>query len=123
MSYITSADITDSIKAGFDLTALIAKADLELVALARSQNVIQSQIAATPDYIVKEWLISWVIKELCLEKIGKANDVDRDKYQNKYELYLVREGHYRSRITEDMIRGIAYTQLQTVPRSGQMVRA
>jgi hypothetical protein len=125
MSYITSADITDSVVTGITLTDYITRSDSAVVNLAREFGLTSTQIVSPIDYNIKQWAINWVIVEVCLEKMGKVdtqNMLADDKYAIKYAIYKERLKEIRSALTVNMFLGTVYNQSDMVSSSGQLLR-
>ncbi len=124
MAYITTDDITDSIKGNFDLSGYITRADSEIINLARRFGLVESQIIEPIDYVIKQWAVSWVLMQLCLDKIGASNsaDIANDKYVLKYDIYQKRTWDYYKRITKEMFTNVVYNQSDMVSMTAQIYR-
>lgn len=127
MSYISASDITDKITTGFSTSIglLITRSDSEMNNLVREYGLESTDIETSPlDYVIKQWLISWVMVTFLIEQFGVNNvDIpDTEKYLVKYKMYLDRMGQYRDQITPAMIMGDVENATDMAPFSGELLR-
>lgn len=118
MSYITTADITDSsLKETALSTLLSAKitacdAALEDMAMQKGVDDADDIETAPLGYLVKQWAIAWVCRELCFDLVGKnkADNIEADIYMGKYGEYKKRCSEYESQINYEILTGVADEQ-------------
>jgi hypothetical protein len=96
MSYITTADITDSVALAFiansdsRVAAWITNVDNEIKRLALTQGLTEGEIFTPLNSIVKEYAVNYFCLLVFKDNIGSNNiDVpDDEKYVKKYNLYV-----------------------------------
>lgn len=123
-TYLTTADITDSIKGNFSLDAYLTLADSEIVNMARKFGLTEDQIDTPLDFCIKQWAIAWVLMRLCLDKAGAANveGIENDKYFVKFNLYRDQCWHYAKKITKEMFLGYVTDIRDMTSTSCQLIR-
>lgn len=124
MAYLTTADITDTIKGSFDLTNYLTLADAEIVNKARSYGLLETDIATPIDFCIKQWAVAWVLMRLCLDKTGASNpeNIEGDKYFIKYNIYRDQNWYYAKKLTKEMFLGTVETQTDMTGMVGNIMR-
>lgn len=112
MSYISASDITDMIINDFPdatISAKITLSDAAFEDLAESRGVTNTDDIETDPlhWKCKQWIVSWVCKEICFDAMGKNNIelVDFEKYARKYEYHVKRLQEYETELTYEMLLG------------------
>lgn len=113
MAYITpSTDITDYDVKQF-ITANDARlatwstaVDNELVAMAYQVGLVDDDISATVNPVIKEYLVAYYCYIVFRDNVGATNsDIpDQEKYFRKFEMYGIECNRLRKRCTKELIR-------------------
>lgn len=129
-TYIDSGDITDQmmLETGFatKLAAKITKSDDAVEDMVKTMGLTSDSIETDPvPYLLKEWAIAWVGKEMCFDAMGKNNVdfPDLEKYSRKYEFYLSRVKDIQSSLNPAVITGSDFdTRDRATNNSGILFR-
>jgi len=109
MSYITVADIQDSIAEGIDLTNYILESDGEIEDVAEQVGVRDADDIETDPlhYKVRRFAVVYVLMRMCQDKVGVSNleNPQANKYLIGYEMYRAQLKELRSQITASMVTG------------------
>lgn len=112
MSYITTADIKDSVLLetiySTLLAAKITDSDNEIADLAERKGAINITLNSPAHYKVKRYLVAWVCAELCKDLIGKnkIEIIESDLYYQKWKVYKSEAQDLEGEITREMLVGV-----------------
>lgn len=113
MAYITpSSDITDYDVKQFitavdaRLTAWATEVESELKAIAYQLGLVDSEIGATVNAVVKRYLVAYYCYIVFRDNVGAVNSniPDQEKYKIKFEIYGVECNRLRKYCTKELIR-------------------
>jgi asparagine synthetase A len=119
MSYISSADITDSSARKFvdandtRVAQWMACVDSEIKSIAISYGVDSDDIETTPLHPkIKEYAVAYFCQSVFIDCIGAtlSNPTQDEVYRVKYDIYSDRVSKLRSQLTYEMFTGNALTQ-------------